>query len=141
MLNSSKGLLFPVLWHEPFGLGIIESMYFGCPVFGTPYGSLPELLGARGGGNYAGSGGQVDAVYSEFGYLSMKKSELVEALKEADGFDRARCQEYVVENFSAQRMTQNYLRLYEQVLSGKPLHKAAPQILELGSEKFLPMEP
>ncbi|MBK8555330.1 MAG: glycosyltransferase [Lewinellaceae bacterium] len=141
LINASKGLLFPVLWHEPFGLGIIESLYFGCPVFGTPYGSLPELLGARGGGNYAGSGGKVEAVYSEFGYLSIKKSELVEALKEAGGFDRARCQEYVVENFSAQRMTNDYLALYEQVLQGKPLHAEAPQVQEISSEKFLLMEP
>ena len=32
ILNSSKGLVFPVLWHEPFGLAIIESLYYGCPV-------------------------------------------------------------------------------------------------------------
>ena len=44
LLNGSKGLIFPVKWHEPFGLAIIESLYFGCPVFGTPYGSLPELV-------------------------------------------------------------------------------------------------
>lgn len=43
-LNHSKGLIFPVLWHEPFGLAIIESLYFGAPVFGTPYGSLSELV-------------------------------------------------------------------------------------------------
>ena len=44
MLNGSKGQIFPVRWHEPFGLAIIESLYFGCPVFGTPYGSLPEIV-------------------------------------------------------------------------------------------------
>lgn len=47
IINSSKGLIFPVLWHEPFGLAIVESLYFGCPVFGTPFGSLPELLGKK----------------------------------------------------------------------------------------------
>ncbi len=35
ILNGSKGLIFPVLWHEPFGLAIIESLYYGCPVLGT----------------------------------------------------------------------------------------------------------
>lgn len=42
LLQGSKGLIFPVRWHEPFGLAIIESLYFGCPVFGTPYGALPS---------------------------------------------------------------------------------------------------
>ena len=35
LLNGSRGLIFPVRWHEPFGLAIIESLYFGCPVFST----------------------------------------------------------------------------------------------------------
>jgi len=28
LLQNSKGLLLPVIWHEPFGLAIIESLYF-----------------------------------------------------------------------------------------------------------------
>lgn len=44
LLAASRGLIFPVRWHEPFGLAIIESMYFGCPVFATPYGAIPELI-------------------------------------------------------------------------------------------------
>ena len=44
LLNASRGLIFPVRWHEPFGLAVIESLYFGCPVFSTPYGALPELV-------------------------------------------------------------------------------------------------
>ena len=46
LLNASRGLIFPVRWHEPFGLAVIESLYFGCPVFSTPYGALPELVPA-----------------------------------------------------------------------------------------------
>jgi glycosyltransferase involved in cell wall biosynthesis len=44
LLQGSRGLIFPVLWHEPFGLAVIESLYFGCPVYATPYGALPELV-------------------------------------------------------------------------------------------------
>ncbi|MEF9931013.1 MAG: glycosyltransferase, partial [Bacteroidales bacterium] len=44
ILKESKGLIFPVIWNEPFGLAITESLYCGAPVFGTPYGSLPELI-------------------------------------------------------------------------------------------------
>ena len=59
ILDKSKGLIFPVRWHEPFGLAITESLYFGCPVFGTPYGSLPEI------------------VNNEVGFLSNESTELV----------------------------------------------------------------
>src|SRR5690606_35866798 len=44
VMNNSKGLIFPVRWHEPFGLAVIESLYAGCPVFATPFGSLKELV-------------------------------------------------------------------------------------------------
>jgi glycosyltransferase involved in cell wall biosynthesis len=44
LLNGSAGMIFPVVWHEPFGLAVIESLYFGCPVFATPYGAIPELV-------------------------------------------------------------------------------------------------
>lgn len=140
LLNGSKGLLFPVLWHEPFGLSIIESLYFGCPVFGTPYGSLPELLGGRIYEAANGSGGQVEALYSEFGCLSLKKSELVEAIKRADEFDRTRCRQYVADNFSAERMAADYLKLYEKVLNGQDLHEHAPELKTAPDNKLLPME-
>ncbi|TFH20926.1 MAG: glycosyltransferase, partial [Bacteroidia bacterium] len=70
LINGSLALLFPVRWNEPFGLAVTESLYFGCPVFGTPYGSLPEL------------------VRPEFGFLSNKEPELVDALGHVDEYDR-----------------------------------------------------
>jgi glycosyltransferase involved in cell wall biosynthesis len=128
VVQSSKGLLFPVLWHEPFGIAIVESLYFGCPVFGTPYGSLPELLNCQPNGQ------------SEYGFLSSKKAELVEAVKAAETYDRQRCQDYVAANFSSLKMAKDYLRLYEQVLNGRPLHDKAPEMTEIQGEKFLPLD-
>ncbi len=122
LINGSKGLIFPVLWHEPFGLAIIESLYYGCPVFGTPYGSLPEL------------------VTKEFGFLSAHSNELIEAVKNIDAYDRKKCHEYVRDQFNQQVMTQNYLAKYEQVLNGRPLHTKKPQLIEVQKEKFLPFE-
>ncbi|MGC9330858.1 MAG: glycosyltransferase family 4 protein, partial [Bacteroidales bacterium] len=29
VMNQSEALLFPVLWHEPMGLAVIESLYYG----------------------------------------------------------------------------------------------------------------
>ncbi|MBT5093651.1 MAG: glycosyltransferase, partial [Halobacteriovoraceae bacterium] len=44
IMNNCDALLFPVRWHEPFGIAIIEAMAMGMPVIGSPYGSLPELI-------------------------------------------------------------------------------------------------
>ncbi len=118
-LRHSKGLLFPVLWHEPFGLAIIESLYFGCPVFGTPYGSLPELVPA------------------EVGFLSTSKAELIEKIKN-NQFNPEICHKYVLQNFGAELMTDRYLQLYQQVLDGKTLNTIAPTLQEEPKEKFLP---
>ncbi len=48
-MQRSKGLIFPVLWNEPFGLAAIESLYAGAPVFGPNYGSIPELINEKTG--------------------------------------------------------------------------------------------
>jgi len=110
LLNRSKGLIFPVIWHEPFGLAVIESLYFGCPVFGTPFGSLPEL------------------VTKEVGFLSDSYSELADAISNVESYDRKYCYEYVRENFSASKMTDDYLLMYEKVLNGEKLNAEEPII-------------
>jgi len=120
LINGSKALLFPVCWNEPMGLAVVESLYFGCPVFGTPYGALPEL------------------VTSEFGFLSNKKSELVDALKHVEEYDRKKCHEYVCDNFASIHMARNFLPLYEKVLNGEPLNPKAPKLIDPNPPKFLP---
>lgn len=112
ILNGSKGLIFPVRWHEPFGLAIVESLYFGCPVFGTPYGSLPEL------------------VPGDVGYLSNSATELVEALKNHGSFSKRRCHEFAAETFNSKKMADSYLEKYHTVLCGKPLNGSAPSLRE-----------
>lgn len=141
ILNGSKGLIFPVLWHEPFGLAIAESLYFGCPVFGTPYGSLPELLGRKPapGRKNGDWNGQVEAYYSDLGCLSVKKSELVEAIKNVDSYDRRHCHEYAQEHFCAERMARDYLHLYEEVLNGRPVHASPLEFAGVSGSKFLSM--
>lgn len=120
ILNGSKALIFPVLWHEPFGIAIIESLYFGCPVLGTPYGSLPEL------------------VPTQFGLLSNSKSVLAEGLKNVDNFDKRLCHEYAADHFNISRMTHQYLQLYERVLNGEQLNETKPAWVPVEQPKFLP---
>ena len=122
LLQRSQALLFPVLWHEPFGLALIEAMYYGCPVFGTPYGSLPEII------------------TPEVGFLSNSEQELAERLSNLeDQFERRHCHEYVCDRFSSDRMARNYVRLYEQVIDGQPLHASPPTGASHRSPKSLPM--
>jgi glycosyltransferase involved in cell wall biosynthesis len=89
VMSKSKGLVFPVLWNEPFGLAIIESLFAGCPVFGTPYGSLPEL------------------VPSEVGFLSASSDELAEAMKDSQQWKPQVCRDYAVENFNSKKICGN----------------------------------
>jgi hypothetical protein len=63
----------------------------------------------------------------------------VEALKNADSYDRKRCQEYAIANFSADKMAKNYLKLYEKVLQGKTLHDHAPVVDATPQDKMLTM--
>lgn len=140
LMNSSKGLILPVIWHEPFGLALPESLYFGCPVFGTPYGALPEVLGKHEPKKPKKDHGKgvIEAFYSDFGCLAVKKSELLEAVKNADAYDPQKCHDYAVAHFSSERMAKEYLHLYEMVLNGKHLHAHEPTITEAPEDKFLP---
>ena len=120
ILKQSRGLIFPVLWHEPFGISIIESLYFGCPVFGTPYGSLPEI------------------VQPEVGLLSNSIQELVDAVKNADDYNKRYCHEYVLEHFSSKQMAIQYIEKYEKVLNGGHLNLLNPILQHIQTDKFLP---
>ena len=122
LLNGSKGLLFPVRWHEPFGLAITESLYYGCPVFGTPYGSLPEI------------------VKTEVGFLSANSKELQYALENENHFSPKICHDYAVENFNSKKMALEYLEKYLVVLNGGNLNETNPTLLKIQQEKFLPFQ-
>lgn len=108
ILNKTDALLFPVRWHEPFGIAIIEAMAVGSPVFGSPYGSLPELIN------------------EECGFVGKNKEELLEALLSDKKFIRANIRSYVQNNFSISRLTDDYVRLYEKILSGEKLNPTQP---------------
>lgn len=120
LLKGSKGLIFPVLWNEPFGLSIVESLYFGCPVFGTPYGALKEII------------------QPSVGCTSQSISTLVEAVKNAGAFSPKIAHEYVMSNFTSVQMTAHYLNKYEQVLNGQNLNQNNPVLQEIQTVKFLP---
>ncbi|MEG1934769.1 MAG: glycosyltransferase [Rikenellaceae bacterium] len=119
ILPRSKGLIFPVRWHEPFGLALIESLYFGCPVFGTPYGSLPEIVG------------------EQYGFLSSSKRKLAQYIND-HRYNPNECHEYALNNFDSKTMASRYTTLYERVISGEHLNQTIPTLKDVPSDKFLP---
>jgi len=119
IMAQSRGLVFPVCWHEPFGLAVIESMYFGCPVFATPYGALPEI------------------VNQSVGYLSNSAKELADAMKDSSNYSPETCHNYAAENFNSGKMTADYLKKYETVLNGKKLNESNPRLDPKVPTKFL----
>lgn len=119
LLEGSKGLIFPVRWHEPFGLAITESLYMGCPVFATPYGSLPEL------------------VNKEVGFLSNNSRDLAAEVENAGGYDKKKCHEYAADTFNSHKMAEKYLQMYFLVLNGTALNDKKPRLHKVQTEKFL----
>lgn len=118
VMSASKGLVFPVLWDEPFGLAITESLYYGCPVFGTPYGSLPEL------------------VTHDIGFLSNNSSELTTAILNSEEYSAKVCHDYAIEFFGAKKMALSYINKYEKVLNGKVLNINMPKLIEKPMDKL-----
>lgn len=103
-LSRGRGLIFPVLWDEPFGLVVVEAWMSGMPVFAPKRGSLGELL------------------TPEVGVLMSKTApmdEWVSALQSADRFSAAQCREFAISRFSHLVMAQNYLKKYRSILNLK----------------------
>jgi len=109
IMNKCQALLFPVRWHEPFGIAIIEAMALGLPVFGSCYGSLPELINEDVGG------------------VASDLAELERNILESEGkLDSLKIRQYVENKFSINRLTLDYLELYERMLAGEGLNTEAP---------------
>ncbi len=99
LLQKAKGLLFPVLWDEPFGLVMVEAMACGTPVVALRRGAVPEVITPGVNGFYGEQPADLPA--------------LVERLSEVD---RAQVRYSVQERFSHHRMVSDYIALYHQLL-------------------------
>jgi glycosyltransferase involved in cell wall biosynthesis len=97
LLKKARGLLFPVRWHEPFGIALTEALACGCPVFGTPYGSLPEII------------------TPDVGALSTHADPLMNALLEKKFLPEV-CRQRVFQGFTHIQMAEHYLRYYQEIL-------------------------
>lgn len=92
--------LHPITWEEPFGLTIVEAMACGCPVIGFRLGSVPELI-----------------LDGKTGFIVDNLDEMIEAVSKIDEIERIKCRQHVLENFSAEKMTDGYEKIYSHILS------------------------
>jgi len=111
-LTQGHALLFPILWNEPFGLVQIESLVSGTPVLANPFGSAPEVL------DFAPQclmRNELDWVNALTGNIQLPSPQV--------------CRDWVMAHFTYQQMAKNYVRLYDDVLSGKTLNEKQPTTL------------
>jgi len=95
-LGRAAALLFPIDWPEPFGLAMIEAMACGTPTIVWRRGSAPEVV------DDGLTGFIVDSV-----------EEAVQAVGKAERLDRRMIRSAFERRFSARRMAEDYVRVYE----------------------------
>jgi glycosyltransferase involved in cell wall biosynthesis len=98
-LANAAAMLFPIDWPEPFGLVMIEALACGTPVIAFRGGSVEEII--------------EDGVT---GFIVESVEEAVEAVRRLPSIDRRKCRAVFEERFTARRMSENYVRVYERVI-------------------------
>ncbi len=122
LLANAKALIAPIQWEEPFGLIFTEAMASGTPVIAFARGSVPEIIkdGETGfivnpldddiRGNWiikkTGIEGLCEAVERIY---SMPKNEYLKM--------RYACREHVEKNFTAEKMVDEYEKVYQEILA------------------------
>lgn len=99
LLGGAYALLHPIFFEEPFGLSVVESMACGTPVVAFNKGSMPELI--ENGKN---------------GFIVENVEEAVAALGKISEIDRQCCRQTVEERFSVERMVDDYIKVYQQII-------------------------
>jgi len=97
-LSGAHALLFPIDWPEPFGLVMIEAMACGTPVIAFNRGSVPEVI---------------DNGVS--GFIVHDEATAVAAVERLDELDRATVRATFDRRFTARRMAEDYVDLYEEL--------------------------
>lgn len=98
LLGKAKALLHPILFKEPFGLSVAEAMYCGTPVIAFNKGAMPELIKDR-----------------KTGFLTNDVLEATAAIEDLSLINRHECHIHAKENFSAEKMIEGYLKVYDQL--------------------------
>ena len=99
VLGNACALLHPIHFCEPFGLSVVESMACGTPVLAFSKGSMPEII--QDGVN---------------GFLVSNVDEMAEKIDAVRNMSREMCRRTVERKFSQQRMVNEYIEVYREIL-------------------------
>lgn len=99
LLAGASAMLFPISWDEPFGLVMIEAMACGTPVLALRRGSVPEVI--KDGTT---------------GCVCESVDEMIERYQQAKVLDRSTIRQYAEKHFSASRMANDHIALYQSLL-------------------------
>ena len=95
-LGQAKALLFPILWEEPFGIVMVESMVCGTPVIAFNRGSVEEVIDENITGLKAGN-----------------LEEMIYALQKLHLINRVKCRDHAFEKFGIKKIAAKYLKIYD----------------------------
>ena len=101
VLGGARALLHLVDFDEPFGFSVVEAMACGTPVIAHPRGSMTEIVR-----------------HGENGFLVTSADDAVTAVGAAAGLDANAVRASVERRFDAERMVDDYLRLYRAITAG-----------------------
>ena len=105
-LGNATALLFPIDWPEPFGLVMIEALACGVPVVAFRGGSVPEIID--------------DGVT---GFIVDTLDDAITATRNVSRLDRRSCRTVFEQRFSVTRMAEDYVYLYERLISERELKR------------------
>lgn len=100
LLSEAKCLLNPIAWAEPFGMVMIESFACGTPVLALAHGAAPEII-----------------EHNRTGFLSTDEDGLIAGLARLEELDRDACRRAAEGKFSAKRMVEEHVALYERLIA------------------------
>jgi glycosyltransferase involved in cell wall biosynthesis len=101
LMKNALALLHPINFDEPFGLSVAEAMLCGTPVIAFNRGSMPELV-----------------LHGKTGFLVNNVDEAAEAVADITRLNRFDCRKWSLEQFSQEKMVNEYITLYHAILTG-----------------------
>jgi glycosyltransferase involved in cell wall biosynthesis len=99
LIGNAAALLAPFDWPEPFGLVFIEALACGTPILAYRRGSVPEIIDE-----------------GQTGFICETVDQMVKAVSGISTLNRQQCRSVFEKRFTVERMVQEYLGAYENLI-------------------------